>query len=144
MKKTMVFFAMLITIMIAIISYIYLRYQTDLQKANRKNRPFESYYEQEILGTDLATVINKAIDDNIKNEVKKDKNNMYIDNENNSINIDIKFIDDDKVHRMEELYNAQISSFVKLYNQIKFKCTDIKYHEKTHNIKYMLFEQITS
>ena len=144
MKKTMLVLAMIITIMIAIISYIYLRYQTNLEKAKIQNASFESYYEEEILGTDLATVINKAIDNNEKNEVEKDKNNMYIENESNSINIDIKFIDDDKVHRMEELHNAQISSFVGLYNQIKFKCTDIKYHSQTHNVKYMLFEQITS
>ena len=144
MKKTVLFLVMLITVMIAITSYIYLRYQTDLQKAKRQNESFESYYEQEIFGTDLATVINKAVDCNEKNEVEKDKNNMYVENESNSINIDIKFIDDDKVHRMEELHNAQISSFVGLYNQIKFKCTDIKYHSQTHNVKYMLFEQITS
>ena len=144
MKKTMLFLVMLIIVMIAITSYIYLRYQTDLEKAKRQNESFESYYEQEILGTDLATVINKAIDNNEKNEVEKDKNNMYIENESNSINIDIKFIDDDKVHRMEELHNAQISSFVGLYNQIKFKCTNIDYHSKTHKVKYMLFEQITS
>ena len=144
MKKTMLFLVMLIIVMIAITSYIYLRYQTDLEKAKRQNESFESYYEQEILGTDLATVINKAIDNNEKNEVEKDKNNMYVENESNSINIDIKFTDDEKVHRMEELHNAQISSFVGLYNQIKFKCTDIKYHSQTHNVKYMLFEQITS
>ena len=143
MKKTITFFIIILIIMGAIALYICLRYK-NLEIAQQENKVFESYYEQEIFGIDLATLINKTMDNNFKNNVSKDKNNFYVDNGENSIKIDIKFTDDDKVHQMEELYNAGISEFVGLYNQIKFKCTNVEYHEKTSRVKYMLFEQITS
>ena len=111
---------------------------------NRKeNMPFESYYNQEIYGTELTTIINKAIDNNNNNGVLKDKKGKYIDNKSNSINIDVKIIDNDKIYTMETLYNGGMENFIQYYNQIKFKCTIIEYHKDTHKVKYMLFEQIT-
>ena len=35
-------------------------------------------------------------------------------------------------------------NFINYYSNIKFKCVDIKYHSSTNQVKYMLFEQITS
>ena len=143
MKKVIIFFITIIIIMIGITSYICLRYR-NLEIAKQENEIFESYYGQEIFGADLATLINKAMDNNAKNDVRKDNNNIYIENEENSVKIDIKFTDDDKVHQMEELFNGNINTFVSLYNQIKFKCTDVKYHTKTNKVKYMIFEQINN
>ena len=67
----------------------------------------------------------------------------YIDNKSNSINIDVKIIDNDKIYTMETLYNGGMENFIQYYNQIKFKCTIIEYHKDTNKVKYMLFEQIT-
>ena len=53
--------------------------------------PYEQYLEKEILGTDIATVINKAVDDNEKAFIKKDDENRYIQNDTNSINIEVLF-----------------------------------------------------
>ena len=104
---------------------------------------FESYLNQEIYGNDLATVINRAVDNNSKNNVEKTNKGIYIDNEANSISIEIKFTDNDSVYKMETLYNSGMQNFINYYNRIKFKCTDIKYHNSTKKVKYMLFEQIT-
>lgn len=141
MKKVIIFFITIIIIMVGVTSYICLKYR-NLEIAKKENETFESYYGQEIFGADLATLINKTMDRNEKNNVEKDENNIYMEDEENSIKIDIKFTDDDKVHPMEELYNGNINTFVSLYNQIKFKCTDVKYHSKNNKIKYMIFEQI--
>ena len=143
MKKIAIFF-LIIIIIIAGISYIYLNYKANFNQAKRENIQLESYYNQEIYGNELATRINKAIDNNKNNEVKKDNKGKYIDNEINSINIDIKMLDDDgTIYNMEKIYNGGTSKFVQYYSQIKFKCTKIEYHQKTNKIKYMLFEQIT-
>ena len=91
----------------------------------------------------MTTIINKAIDNNDNNEVLKDKKGKYIDNKSNSINIDVKIIDNDKIYTMETLYNGGMENFIQYYNQIKFKCTIIEYHKDTNKVKYMLFEQIT-
>ena len=91
----------------------------------------------------MATIINKTIDTNQKNGILKDKKGKYIENESNSINIDIKFIDDDVVYNIEKIYNNGIQKFVNYYRDITFICSDIEYHNSTGKIKYMKFEQIT-
>ena len=125
------------------LSYMYLNYKIHLDSSKRENMKFESYYQKEINGLELATIINKAVDNNVKNDVEKDKKGKYINNENNSINIDVKMIDNNKTYDMETLYAGKMDEFAKYYGQIKFKCIDIQYHKATKKIKYMLFEQIT-
>ena len=142
--KKIIIFLVVVLIIVAIISYMYLNYKFKYSETKRENIQYESYYQQEIYGADLATLINKATDDNVKNKVEKDNQGRYIDNKENSIKVDIKFIDDDSIHTMEEIYNSGISIFVQYYNQIKFKCMEIEYHEKTGKVRYLYFEQITS
>ena len=143
MKKIAVFFLGIVIIVVGI-SYMYLNFKANYNAAKRENMQFESYYNEEIYGTDLATIINKAVDSNKINEVQKDNRGKYINNENNSINIDIKMLDDNGTkYTMEKIYNGGTTTFVQYYSQIKFKCTKIEYHQKTNKVKYMLFEQIT-
>ena len=142
MKKIAIFFGIIVFIVVAMFG-IYINYKNNYNVIKRENRQFESYYNEETYGTNLASIINKAIDSNIKNNIDKDKNGKYIENDINSINIDIKMIDNDKIYNMEKIYKGGISTFTSYYSQIKFKCTKIDYHQKTGKIKYMLFEQIT-
>lgn len=142
MKKIALFFLIIIIIIVGV-SYIYLNYKASYNNAKRENMQFESYYNKEIYGTELTTIINKAIDSNDNNEISKDEKGKYIDNKNNSINIDIKIIDNDKTYQMETLYNGGMDKFIQYYSQIEFKCTKIEYHKYTNRVKYMLFEQKT-
>lgn len=142
--KKIVIFLVIVLIIVATISYIYINYKFNYNIAQRENAQFESYYQQEIFGPDLATLINKAEDNNVKNEIKKDNKGIYIENNTNSIRIDIKFLDDDNIHTMEEISRSGTNTFMQYYNQIKFKCTKIEYHNSTGKVKYMLFEQMTT
>ena len=142
MKNLAIFF-LIVIIIIAGISYIYINYKTQYNETQQENRIYESYENKEIYGTELTSVINKAIDSNKKNNIQKDENGKYINNDNNSINIDIKMLDDDKTYSMEIIYNGSMDNFVQFYSEIKFKCTKLEYHKSTKKIKYMLFEQIT-
>lgn len=143
MKKFMIFLIG-IGIIVTIISGVYLRCRMLINEAKSENRQYENYYEEEIYGTDLASLINKVVDSNTKNEVEKDEKGLYIDNGKNSIRIDIKFIDDDSIHTLEEIYNSDTSIFVQYYNQIKFKCTKIEYHQQTGKVSYLYFEQMAT
>ena len=67
-----------------------------------------------------------------------------LNNNKNSINIEIKMSDNDSIYQMETFYKSGMQNFLNYYGNIKFKCTDIKYHKTTNKVKYMLFEQITS
>lgn len=142
MKKLAIFFLILL-IIVVVISYMYLNYKADYYEAQRKNKQFVSYEGQEIYGAELTTVINKAVDNNQNNEIPKDNKGKYINNDSNSIQIDIKMLDDDKTYAMETLYNGGMDKFVQYYGEIKFKCTKLEYHQTTNKVKYMLFEQIT-
>ena len=142
MEKIALFFLIIIVIVVGI-SYMYLNYKANYYQAKKANMEFESYYNQEIMGTDLTTIINKAVDNNQNNNVQKDEKGKYINNDNNSINIDIKMLDVDETYSMETFFNGGMEKFVEHYGIIQFKCTKIEYHKETNKVKYMLFEQIT-
>ena len=142
MKKFVVFLIVILVI-ISCIAYIYLNYKANFYDARNQNMQYENYLDKEIYGSELASIINKAVDNNVKDKVSKDSNGIYQDNQTTSINIQIKILDNDTTYNMETLYNGGMDNFVKYYNKIKFKCTKIEYHEKTNKIKYMLFEQIS-
>ena len=141
MKKLAIIF-LIGVILIVGISYMYLNYKASYNEARKTNYQFESYYEKEFYGADVVTLINKAYDNNLTSGVERDKNGIFIENDTNSIKIDVKIIDNDTLYNMETLYIAGMDKFVENYNGIKFKCTKIEYHPN-RKIKYMLIEQIT-
>lgn len=140
MKKILILFSILI-IILAIVWINYTGYKTQYDSIKKENLEFEKYYQKEVYGRDLTTVINKAFDDNTRNKVEKDSNNQFIENDENSIKIDIKMTDIDKTYTMENFYNSGMERFVQYYGTIKFKCTKIEYHNKTQKVKYLYFEQ---
>ena len=142
MKKIVIFF-LIIIIIICGISYLYLNYKAEYRISKKANLEFEKYLNEEVYGIDLATVINRAIDNNEKNEVEKNNKAIYLNNNENSISIEIKMIDNNTIYQMETIYNKGIQNFINYYGNIKFKCVDVKYHSSTNKVKYMLFEQIT-
>ena len=103
------------------------------------------YLNKEVYGNEVATLINKAIDYNEKNKVLKDDNNIYIQNDYNSLKIQITTIDfdEDITYNMESFYNAGMQKFYALYNDILFECKKIEYN-KEGRVSYMLFVQKTS
>lgn len=142
MKKIAVFFIIIIAI-VSGMTYLYFNYKVTYNNAQKDNAKFEMYKEKEIRGSELITVINKAIDSNESNKVQKDNKGKYIDNGSNSINIDIKFIDDDVTYNIEKIYQNGTDTFLYYYRDINFKCSYIQYHVLTGKVKYMQFEQIT-
>ena len=111
-------------------------------ESNKNNKEFEKYTKNVITGTDLITIINKAIDKNEFNGIPKDENSKYITNDTNSIKIEIKFLEKEDVITMESIYNLGIEEFIKHYSNKKFKCNQINYHNKTKNISYLKFEEV--
>lgn len=141
--KKLVFFLIIVLVILSGFSYLYIINKANYNNTKKENFKYDSYYNKEITGTELATVINRAIDNNMKYEIQKDSKGRYIANNENSINIDIKFTDDDNIHQMEIIYSNGIEKFVQFYGEIKFKCTKVEYHSATNKVKYLLFEQIT-
>ena len=142
MKKNLLVILVIFLIIVIILISTYYNYKKVLIQAEQVNKEYEQFSENAILGSSLMTLINKAIDQNEKNEVIKNSENRYIENETNSIRIEIKFLESDKIYDMEAIANLGSEQFIKNYNNMKFICTKKEYHEKTKKIKYLLFEQI--
>lgn len=142
MKKTLAIIIIIFLIVTFSVINFVLNIQTESRQTKKENMEYEYYLNKEIYGTDVATIINKAIESNKKNNVAKDENDFYIENKENSIKIELKMISIDKTYQMESIYNNDVTTFVKYFNLIKFKCSSIEYHKKTGKISKIIFEQI--
>lgn len=144
MKK--LFIGLIIVIIVGVL--ISVMYVTEINKKveqiRKNNQEYETYLNKEVLGTDVTTIINKSINQNEKNEILKDDKGFYIDNETNSIKVELIMLQEGKksTYQMETLQKVGLNGFVKNFNLIKFKCSKIEYHEKTKYVKKIVFEQI--
>ena len=142
MKKTLLILIAIGIVIVCIIGIKYYSYMMEYNNVIKENEEYEKYKDQEVYGIDLATLINKAVDKNEKNNIPKDDKNLYIQNDENSIEIEIYIEDNETTYKMEVFYNSGTEQFIQYYGDIKFKCSKIEYHEKTGKIKYILFEQL--
>lgn len=140
MKK---FFAVLLLIFIIIVLVIVVNfnnYQKSQRQVSSFNKQFEEYNKEDILGVDITTLINKAISNNEKYNVSKDENGLYINDGKNSIQIFITMIINGQTYPMENINKLGMESFTSYFGGIKFKCTNITYHEETSKVSTMTFE----
>ena len=142
MKKIFIF-TIIVLVVVAIVGFKYISYKNEYKIIQNENAEFEQYKDKEVYGLTVGTIINKAIDKNTKNKIEKDNDGNFIQNDENSIKVEVHMIEDDKNYeiQMEQIYNVGTEQFVQYYSNIKFKCSKIEYHEKTGRIKYILFEQ---
>ena len=139
MKKTIL---VIFSIVILIVACIYMNYKQTMISQNeikKFNSAFEFYNKESLLGTDITTVINKAIDNNEQYSVKKDDNGMYIEDDKNSIKIYVYMIINDTTYPMEKLKSTGLDEFTRYFGEVEFKCTDVKYHGETGKISEMTF-----
>ena len=142
MKKWIAILLIFVVIILTVVLYKYNTYKNEALNIQKLNAEYEEFSQGEILGTSLITLINKTMNSNKKNNVELDNNNLYIENETNSIKIDIKFKESDDIFPMEKIEKLGSEQFIKNYATAYFKCSKTEYHNKTNIIKYMLFEQI--
>ena len=106
------------------------------------NSQYEYYINKSIYGTELVTLINKVINENEINKVEKDEKGFFIENNENSIKINIKMNTNGKTYQMETFYNNDITKFVENFNLVKFRCNKIEYHKKSGRVSKLYFEEI--
>lgn len=142
MKKNLITILVIFFIIASLVGYFMYQMQKQTEEANKINKEYNTYYEKTILGTDLASIINKTIDLNEKNKIEKNDKKVYQENEKNSIKIYIKFLENEDEFLMESISNKGIDSFIYNFASASFKCTSIEYHEKTKQVKCLKFEQV--
>lgn len=144
MKKGLILILIVLSVTVIVaVRYISNKYTvaSEIQKINGE---YEFYKDKKLLGTDVTTAINKAIDSNERNEIPKDEKGFYIENDTNSIKIEISMYNEDdvKTYQMETIQKVGITGFINNFNLIDFTCSKIEYHEKTKMVSKIVFEQV--
>ena len=118
----------------------------DLQQTEKQvlqfNKTFEDYKDKISLGSEVATLINKAIDNNEKNQINKNDKGIYQDDGKYSVQVFIRLEKDGDLFSMERINALKITEFVKNFSLQDFKCTGIEYHKETKRVSKIYFEAI--
>lgn len=144
MKNKTLFVIVILLILLMITIYIVYLYRSySLKEEQEINNEYASYYNEQKQGTELVSIINRTADLNAKNNIEKNNEGSYIENDTNSIKMYIGLLYDDetRIFEIERIINNGIDSFIKAYSTANFKCTEVTYHEKTKNIKSITFVQ---
>ena len=139
MKKNFLAIFVIFLIIMAVLFAKFVSLKRQNLEIKKFNYGYEFYNKDNLNGLEVTTVINKAIDNNEKYNVQKDENGYYIEDEN-SIEIEIKMIINNKTYPMERIKEIGIESFTEFFGEINFKCTGIKYHKENNKISKMFFE----
>ena len=141
MKRVIMFIGTILGVMIIVFSYNYIQYQNTQKKVLKYNQAFLQFNRNNIYGTDVTSVINKAVSSNDSNKIAKDDSGEYISNNETSIKIYISFEENGTVYSMEKVYKKSMQEFTKLFGGVKFNCTNVKYH-KNGKVSEMYFQAI--
>lgn len=142
-KKILVILGIFIIILLFVVYLLY-NYRKGVAQAQSFNKQYENYYEKTILGTDLATVMNKAMDYNQKSDIAKDSNDRYYIETEKSLLVEVKFLEKEETVKMEDILLRDMENFINFYATASFKCTKIEYHQENKQVKNLYFEQIES
>lgn len=145
MKKNIVIISLILLIIIIICFIGIWNNSKRLLMQKQENKEYEQYLNKEIYGTDVATILNKAMNSNKQNAIEQ-KDGKYIENDTNSIIVELVMITNEekektKTYRMETIDKVGISEFIKNFNTAKFKIAKLEYHEQTRKIKYIEISQ---
>lgn len=140
MKKSLVLIVVILCIIVAIIFIKFNNYKIEQAEVKKFNSFYENYNKDNLNGLDITTVINKARSNNDKYEIAKDEEGLYILDDKYSVEIYVTMIINETTYKMERITNLGIDSFIAYFGEVGFKCTEVKYHEKTGRIASMKFE----
>ena len=139
MKKNLLIIFIVFIVIMAILFAKFISLRNQNMEIKKFNYGYEFYNRDNLSGLDITTVINKAIDNNEKYNVKKDENGYYIEDEN-SIKIEIKMIINDKTYQRERIKEIGLEGFTEFFGEVNFKCTKIEYHQENNKISKITFE----
>lgn len=149
MKRTVLYILVVVFIMVSIIYLNISNAEKQQREASYFNKEYEMYLNKELSGANIATIINKATENNEKNSNPKDKKGFYIDNGENTIKVELKMIsynEEDEIvyntYQMEAIKGIGITAFMQNYNTAKFTCSNIEYHKKTGQVSKIIIKEM--
>lgn len=143
MKNKILLIASIFMIILIISLYGIYKYRSSIYESQKINNEYKSYYNSQVIGAELVSIMNRTEDVNEKYGIKKNEEGFFIENETNSIRIYIsfKYEDEYRTLEMERIINNGTQNFLKVYSTANFKCTDISYHSSSNNVKSLTFTE---
>ncbi|MCL2383644.1 MAG: hypothetical protein FWC79_05875 [Oscillospiraceae bacterium] len=142
MKRTLVIIILIVIVIVSVIVGFIIDRNMRVDEARRHNSQLERYLDREILGTELASLINRVMDHNRRNNVERDSEGRFINNGTNSIRIDIEMITIEDTFSMEWIYDRGTTGFVHAFITIPFRSVEVEYHPETGKISRIVFLQL--
>ena len=142
MKKTLIIILILFVAILAAVSMTVVDLQQTGKQVKQFNQIFEEYKDKSLLGSEVASLINKAIDNNEKNQISKNDKGIYQEDGKYSVQILVKLEKEGEYFTMERINALKITEFVKNFSLQDFKCTGIEYHKETKRVSKVYFESI--
>lgn len=142
MKKGFIVIALFCLISLLVILYNYNNLNSKQKEIISFNNKYLEFNKDEVKGLDITTVMNRAINDNEKNNIQRNENEEFIENEENSIKIFLKMKIDGKTYSMEAFEKRGMDEFAQYFGGVVFKCIDVTYHKNSGRIATMTFEAL--
>ena len=137
MKRILLYILVIFIIIIAIVLVHVSDKNTQRNEISKFNVQFKQYIGQDMYGTDVLTIINKAIDSNENNKIARDENNYYVEDDSLSVKAYIILLSkndkgdiEEKTFPMEQLEKAGLDGFVTNFNLTPFEFSNIEYNSQ--------------
>lgn len=146
MKKGIIILIIFAIIIIAPLMLLISQYRTERNEVKKFNLEYEQYKDKTIYGTNIGSLINYATNNNEKYNIVKDENGIYIDDNKYCMRIEVEMLSSENeykkvTHAMETISSLGTERFVKNFNVLEFKCTNITYNSYGR-INKLVFELI--
>ena len=141
MKKVLVGILIVLLIMGAAIGYS-INNKMKNKDIDSYNNSYEDYLNIDIRGATLLSLMNRVIDQNEKNNIEKNADGEYIENDTDSLKVYIKFVDRENMFSFEKINSVGMDMFAQNFSVSLFRCIKIDYHESTKQISRMYFEEV--
>lgn len=133
MKKIFIILIIILILVVAPLTLWVSNYKEQIAEIKKFNLQYEQYKDTTVIGTEIASLINGAVDSNEKNEISKNEKGIYQDDDKNCIRVELiinSVTNEDQTitYAMEDIYSLGMDRFVKNFNLIEFKCIDITYN----------------
>lgn len=143
MKKIIILILITVIAVISIVFANYIEYMENKTQIMNVNKEFTRYQDSTLQINTVITLMNKAIQKNTENNISKDENNFFIENDTNSIKVFLEIKSRGSLIPMEDLILGKKAGIEKVnyaFSDMLFEITELEYHKKTGQLKKVIIQ----
>lgn len=137
MKKVIYFIIIIMIIILSIVALHISNKNEKSMKISSFNKQFEQYNGKSMYGTDVLTIINRALDNNEEYDIPRDDEGFFVENNVQAVYVDLILLSKgnsgeeiEVEYKMEQLEKVGLEEFVASFNLTAFHCETIEYNSE--------------